>query len=106
MADNRLHELHLFPVGVTSHRRWQAGHLVVDNPVVVNLLIDHNLTLLSSYDETLGRGFDHLDVETFAWALLQEVLELTGVLAEDEIALIGSHQQAGVRKPSVAGVVV
>jgi hypothetical protein len=67
------------------------------------LLIDHDLAVLTSDDETLRVGNDTLNVETLSRTLGKEHLVVTRAFKEHNLTLIGTHDQAAIGHPSMAG---
>lgn len=56
---------------------WKLGQSRVWMLWVLSLLIDHDLPIVTSDNETLGVGLNALDVESLSWRLRDKHLVIT-----------------------------
>lgn len=72
----------------------------------LTLFIDHDLTVFTTNDETLGVNNDAFDVETFPRALTKEHFVVAGTFKKHDFSLVRAHNQTAIGHPCVASEVV
>jgi hypothetical protein len=66
------------------------------------LLVDHDLSAVTSNDETLGVGNDALNVKVLPGGLGQEHLVVALTLKQHDLSAVCAHDQSTIWHPSVA----
>jgi hypothetical protein len=68
--------------------------------------IDHDLTVFTTNNKTLGIYTDALDVESFTGALTKEHLVITRAFKKHNLSLICANNQTAIWHPGMASKVV
>ena len=63
------------------------------------LLVDHDLAILSSNDESLRVYNNAFDIEPFTWALSKKHLVVTCAFKEHNLTLVSAYDHSAIRHP-------
>lgn len=84
---------------------WKLSDLVVWVLGIFRLLIDHDLSIVTSNYETLLIGNDTLDVKVVSWGFIKAHFELT-TLKKHDLSLVSTNEESTIWQPCVTCVVV
>ena len=70
------------------------------------LLIYHNLTVFTTYNETLSIYYDALNEEPFTWAFTKKHLVVTRAFEKHDFSLVCTYDQTAIWHPCVTSEIV
>ena len=81
---------------ITFFVLWKLGNLVVWVLWIFRFLINHNLTVITSNDETFLIGLDALNIEIFTWSLIKTHLVVTTGFKKHDFTLVCANKKSSI----------